>query len=464
MIHILPVCAILFALPPAGKPDEPAVTIIRLTVDATPAPRPALKYQLLPELREMQPGNPIFGYLRCFAEQNPFFFSKQAMDEREKWSEMPLKDLPVKDMRGYGGNALRQADYAARLDTPDWQILPKLKSEGINLLLPDVQWMRNLAWALQVRCRGEVADRRFDDALRSLKTMFALSRHLADHPTLIADLVGIAVGAIATGNLDEMIGQPGCPNLYWALTNLPRPFIDLRRGLQGERMMLDAEAALISESEPMTPAQVQKALERASLVVALAGLGDGVAITKELRRKFYALVNDEAYVRAARRRLVEAGLDAAKVKQFSATQVVLLDEKHKFEADRDDRLKAMNLPFWEAHAILARVQAIKGVQEKSLGALLLPNLLKVRMAQARLEQRLALLRCVEVLRLYAAAHDGKLPAKLADVGVPLPVDPVTGKAFVYRLEGATASVRGTAPHGLERSAPFNVRYEVTIRK
>jgi hypothetical protein len=89
---------------------------------------------------------------------------------------------------------------------------------------------------------------------------------------------------------------------------------------------------------------------------------------------------------------------------------------------------------------------------------------KVRMAQVRIEQRFALLRCVEALRLYAAAHEGQLPAKLDDVGVPLPVDPVTGKAFRYQLKEATAILRGSPPPGMERIAPYNVRYEVTIRE
>ena len=197
------------------------------------APKPALQYQLLPELREMNPGNPIQGYLVCFMEQNHFFYDKEAVENREKWQTMPLKDLPVKELHGYGGGALRQADYAARLDTPDWQILLKMRRDGVNTLLPDVQEMRLLAAALKVRFRAEVAERRFDDALATAKTMFALSRHLGEHPTLIGDLVGVAVASLTVGPVEEMIQQPGCPNLYWALTDLPAPFIDLSQGATG---------------------------------------------------------------------------------------------------------------------------------------------------------------------------------------------------------------------------------------
>ena len=44
-----------------------------------------------------------------------------------------------------------------------------------------------------------------------------------------------------------MIEQPGCPNLYWALTYLPDPVISIRKGLQGERMMFTNELGGLDE-------------------------------------------------------------------------------------------------------------------------------------------------------------------------------------------------------------------------
>ena len=73
----------------------------------------------------------------------------------------------------------------------------------------------------------------------------------------------------------------------------------------------------------------------------------------------------------------------------------------------------------------------------------------VRRAQARLDQRIALLRHVEALRLYAAEHDGALPANLSEISVPLPDDPFTGKPFRYEVTGDTAHLRGTPPPGAE---------------
>src|SRR5579871_4165997 len=108
--------AVLPALFPLGSPA--GETVVRLHVAPMAAPKPALKYLLLPEVRELNPGNPVQWYVRCFAEQRNFFFSKEGVAERERLLTLPLAQLPTdklpKDkLRRYGGNALLQADWGA---------------------------------------------------------------------------------------------------------------------------------------------------------------------------------------------------------------------------------------------------------------------------------------------------------------------------------------------------------------
>src|SRR5437588_7068365 len=95
MLRVLPVCAVLVAAPvcwSGGVPD-PTETVIKLSVQPAAAPKPALRYLLLPELREIHPGNSIPGYLKCFMEQQNFWFAKGQPEAREKWQTMPLADL-----------------------------------------------------------------------------------------------------------------------------------------------------------------------------------------------------------------------------------------------------------------------------------------------------------------------------------------------------------------------------------
>jgi hypothetical protein len=483
MRRTLFVCALLLTLPPYGRTADPPFqgglaappgpapteTVIRMKVRPAPAPKPALKYQLLPELREMNPGNPIQAYSLCFAEQQNFWHNKEAWEKRDKWEKMPLKELPLKEMRQSGydeGKPLRYADDAARLDTLDWQILLPMKREGPKLLLPNLQQLRSLAFALKVRFRVEIAEHRFEDALATAKTMLAMSRHLGEHPTLIGYLVGSAVANLAiAGPLEEMIQQPGSPNLFWALTDLPSPFLDLRKARQGERILpdIDTELAGLDDRQPMTEIQLRKIVERVRALLELIN-GPGTVPEQTVREWLETRTKDKAHVRAARKRLAQAlaPTDATKFESFPPLQIVLLDEKLTFEVRHDERMKALALPYWQAHTIFAAISRPK--KEEMLFVSILSEVGKIKMTQARLDQRLGLLRCVEALRLYAAEHEDKLPAKLDDIKLPLPVDAVTGKPFIYELKGDTAIVRGTPPPGTEKILPYHVRYEVTIAK
>src|SRR5271156_404564 len=124
MTRVLFTAIALAAIPLGSRGDEAAV---RLTVRPMSAPKPALKYQLLPELQELNPGNAAQNYLKCFMEQRYFFFSKEAAADRARYRMMPLAELPADKLSQYGGAALRQADWAARLDTVDWQTLQRIQ-------------------------------------------------------------------------------------------------------------------------------------------------------------------------------------------------------------------------------------------------------------------------------------------------------------------------------------------------
>ncbi len=405
----------------------------------------------------MHPGNPIQHYMKAMMVQKKFFFDEEAFQHREKLLAMPLEELPAQELKEYGRFALSQVDWAARLDNPDWQILLKLRADGIGLLLPEVQQLRSLARALQVRFRAEIAQARFDDALRTAKTLFAISRHLGVHPTIIGDLVGMAIAAVATNHLEEMLEQPGCPNLYWALTNLPSPLIPLNQGMDGERVMHQWIFRDLNDSVPMSSAQLHRFLADKDAILA-----DENSTKPGVWAWLNARTKDKEVVSAARRRLVEYGFPEERLTRFPAEQVILLDEKRELEVRFDDDRKTVNFPYWQVEAL-----TVQGTSKKPpalFADALVPALRNVRQSQVRLDQRIALLRHIEALRLHAAEHEGALPAKLSDIAVPLPVDPVTGKPFRYEATGNTAHLRGSPPTGLENVPVFNPHYEVTLQK
>jgi hypothetical protein len=444
----------------AGEPADSGEPTVRLTVQPMPAPKPVLKYLLLPEVGEMNSGNAAQWYLRCFAEQRNFFFNKDSVAERTRLLTVPLAELRVEKFQGYGGNALRQADWAARLDTIDWQVLQRIQADGLELTQPELGPLHVLGTALQARFRIELAGRRFDDAIRTAKTMFAFAHHLGENPTEPANRLGLAIADLTLDTLEEMLQQPGCPNLYWALTDLRCPLVDLRKGFQGSGTLMATELKTLRDDTCMTDEQIEKVVSRISGVLGYAREQAGHA-PRNFRAVLAARIKDAEKIRAARTGLIEAGGAEGLVPNFPPLQVILLNAKREYELQRDERVKLLTLALWQIDALS---DAERGTAGDELFADLLPSVVKLRQTQGRFEQRIALLRHVEALRMYAADHEGKLPEKLTDIAVPLPVDPFTGKAFRYEVEGAAAHIRGSYPRGEEKNPTYSTHLKVTIKK
>jgi hypothetical protein len=450
------VALVAFPLTWSGSSDDlgPRANeeVVHLTVQPTAAPRPALKYQLLPDIGELTPGNAAQNYLKCFMEQRNFFYSKESVADRARYRILPLSELPADKLRDYGRYALHQADWAARLDTVDWQSLPRVQAGALDPLPPELGPLQILATALHVRLRGELAGKRFDDALRTVKTMLALSRHLGEHSTEVANFLGLSIAHLTLGAIEEMVQQPGAPNLYWAFTDLPCPLVDIRKGVHGDRAQIAAELRALHSDMLMTEPEIEKVVSRLSGVFSYARAQAGRS-PRSVRTGLRARLEDADQVRAARARLVDTGCSQELINCMPPLQILLVDARREYETERDERLKLLNLPLWQIEPITQRTKSEKAAT--GLFAELLPQIVKLRRAQVELERQIALLRHAEAIRLYAADHEGKPPAKLSEISVPLPPDPVTGKDFAYAVEGANAHIRGSG-------AGNPVHYQVTL--
>jgi hypothetical protein len=307
-----------------------------------------------------------------------------------------------------------------------------------------------------VRFRGEVARKDFDAAITTAKTMFALARHLGECPTTEATRLGLAVAGMALDTLEEFVQQPGSPNLYWALTDLPTPLVELRKGFQGQRTMLATELEAYREDVVLSERELDELIGRLSGRAGFARLESGLA-PRNLRSSIVALSKDTARVEAARKQLIESGLKPELVKDFSAIQVILVDQKREFEMIRDEEMKLLGLAAWEIEALG------RSKKTSNLFVEMLPRVRELRLERAGIECRVALLRHVEALRCHAAKHAGELPASLDAVKVPLPRDPISDTPFDYTMDQGTARLR--TPSRREGTVPAQVaNFEISIRK
>jgi hypothetical protein len=456
---------VLVAIPVSGlaqaKPGEP------IAIQAAPAAAPArsLQYRLLPAPHERVAGNAATLYYRTFSflgEQSPAFFKafrfEPVKDDKgreyflvPKWLEMPLKELPRDKVRVHVDlfrHFLRELELAAHRQSCDWDV--QGRREGMLLLLPEVQSFRRLGSIVLLKARLQMAEGQYEQALRTLRTNMALGRHLGRGPTQIHVLVGAAIATQTLQGVEELLRCAGAPNLYWALTALPAPFCDLQSALEEERDLLPRMFPRLKELEKGP----------VSLKV-IAGLREDVrAWKKELHARGPSLQDElvEGSYPEAKKNLIREGFPAESVDKMPRLQVVVVDALRRHRAAQEELFKWIHLSYHQASPHLEEATAAFKKACARIDLVLCDGILskldfadgyaKTWSATTRLDRRLAALRVVEALRLHAAANGGKLPAALDKVQVvPVPLDPVTGKPFVYKMEGNKATIHGPAPAG-----------------
>lgn len=430
--------------------------------------KPVSRAYLLPQYAESIPGNRVQMFLRCFMEQANFFGQAES-ERRQKWNELPLRDLPLNEVGNYGSPLIDRDMYdAARMTQVDWQLWFFLRRDGFNTLLPDAQKMRAQAEAMKTRVRGQIAAGDHEGAIHTLKTLFGLAHTFDSHPSLIGHLIGVAIATMATDAVLEMIQQPGCPSLYWALMDLPTPLLSLRLGNEGERLMLTHEIEPLKSAPDATELVLLKQIDRLNTLIVVTESERNEAQkkaqpSKSLKSILEKRAGNADEVKAARERIIRLGCDDMLVRRWSPLHVVLIDEELHCEQYRDEVAKFMNLPYWQAKPGID--QAIAEISEKRKQWTLLalvPPMATVKRAQARLDQRIAYLQVLEAIRLHAFKNGGSLPATLADIKLPLPVDPVTGRPFEYKVDKGVATLHGENPN--PQTEQTNRYYEILLSK
>jgi hypothetical protein len=443
-----------------APPDAPK--LIRLAPQSTAKQVGAFHYRLLPDPLDRTPGNaaPLWRLAGdAFREAE----NKRRMTIPEfDWSgQTPLKDLPRKEVRellGRYGAALRLARQAACREHCDWE-MPPLTLQSVQEFLPleTLNRSRSLAALLGIQYRLQLVEGRFEEAAETLQTGFALAYHLCESDLMLQDLVGIAIASIMVGRVEEWLQTPGSPNLYWTLTALPRPLGKVRRSIEHELNTFPRSFPRLRRLRKETLSEQQADDLLQEVFGGLCKVVEDVPKPLQwLRNLSAAKLTAEMYP-AARKHLLDGGCTAKEIDKLPKAQVVLLHCIHEYDQERDDVLKALALPPWQGSPLMDQMMQKYRAAGKSgdtifntILALLMPAIVKTHEASVRLERYIAGLRGAEALRLYAATHKGKVPAKWSDItAIPLPVDPATGKGFdeFYQVKDGRAILEVAAPPG-----------------
>jgi len=470
--------------PAASPAKSDRETVLSLTVHPARPPQPALKYCLLPEFidRVNEDAAPL--YLKAMLLLCEGKTSKEDLEKVATWADpqtTPLEKIPqqeAEELLKKFSSALSETTIAARRSRCDWGLPIHETSNIFAILLPEAGQSRQLARLVTLKARLALRAGKLDEAVAALRTGYALGRHVAEAPLLINGLVGLNIVGMCNSVLEEALQQPATPNLYWSLVALPQPLIDLRPAFEGESacvQLLFPDVYRALKSRSLSAAEWQSLLTRemARFAELTAGTDSQSGAASTIWKGLAVGAALAAMEPVARQALIAAGHSPKELEAMPPAQIVLMRVFESYEQQRDNLFKLMGLPHWQAAPLLQQAEVDLQRSAHSNGfppdpgvllpSLVLPAVGKCHFTQARGERHLAALRCVEALRFYAAEHDGALPARLDDVReVPLPLNPVTGQAFRYRLEGKTAILR--ADGGPDYDQPREYRITVAAAK
>jgi hypothetical protein len=423
-------------------------------------------------LAEQTPGNAALEYSQAVNRDMPRF-DQHKLNRWSSWLDLPPDRLPVKELEAELTSyerALRDLERASHREVCDWQL--PISRDGFNTNLDDFQNLRIPVRMLALKARLQISRGDLDGALSSIATTFKVSHDCNQGRLFITSLIACAIAGINSETVQAFVQQPQAPNLYWALTDLPSPLIECRETFNVEAMAIDYEfpqlAVFRSRRLGAEEARHHSDELLARLFRDTRFFSEGGAKTQEEARAKFASAARAANDKQA---LLDSGWSKADVAAMAPEQVAWLISDRHWRICRDDLVKWAGVPAPQALAGTQRSQErFKEFLSAETNPLADFEFMKFMPttgllgAVARRDRVIAFLRVIEALRMHAATHAGKLPSTLEAIeAVPIPVDGLSGKPFVYRLNAdGTADLQTPAVHPNNRV--YGRHYVIQVRK
>lgn len=454
-----------------AQANAPETEQISLTVHPAPLPSPAMRYHFMPDLVDQTAGNAALLYLNA-AQQVAIVRAADpaSIDEDQKisqWLTTPMDAFPKGQAQGIVNRyapALKQMRLASLRDRCDFD--PPYRTEGFRTLLPYLVDARSLARLACLSAKVKLADGDFDAAIDDLALPIVQSGHLNQgQPILIQLLVAASCAQLSLDQLQVLIAQEHAPNLYWALGDIPSPLANARGIMQTERagayfsipQLKDARSGKMTAEQWRTALLTMTEIRNNTGQHSYGQPGGAVQLSAAL------LAIKEFPI--ARQYLIDQKIAPTEVEAMSPSQVLGLYHVGEFEHWTQELDRCLTLPYWQALPLLSQTEnqlrQLKTDNPWSMISVFVPELKTPLTNLARAERRIAMLRTVEAIRAYAASHDGQAPDTLHDLhDTPAPIDPMTGKPFMYQKDGDQITVEGPA---IELAAPSSTAIRITLK-
>jgi hypothetical protein len=312
---------------------------------------------------------------------------------------------------------LVEASRRPRYYSPSPTFLNDQHEMIVGMLLPGSQNLREAVRALGVRAMRHVGENRLDDAWNDLLAMHRFSRLVAQGPTLVEQLVAIAVAGISNdGTL--------------ALLSSDRLTPDLARRIKKDLDSLPDISRMtecIDSLERIMTLDAVVHMKLYGIFPTLEGLTDGPTHP----RSWTNSISFDGNVTMRRvNRWYDRIVAIMKIRDHETRQ----KEFAKYETDLEAEGQRVKQPiriFAAIFSLKSRSESIGAV----LAALMLPAIQAADVAQDRGRTQLQLIRLAAAIAVYRVEHHS-YPAKLDDL-VPgliaeLPTDVYNSKPFIYK--------------------------------
>jgi hypothetical protein len=457
------------------------ILVMHRNLEISPAaePSPAFSIQLLPNSYEVEDGNAALFYLQALGGMEQTYteiavveFKRQYREKASKsggeiydfppfsWLKTAPSDLPLPEVNAYLNLTTYQPQYLQKAwtrKTCDFERRLHEVESPADVILPEVQEMRDLARNQSLRFRVAIAENRLGDAIEIFGQQLAIANHLSQEPFLVSNLVGLACAGIGWADAFYLIELPDSPNIYWALAALPKPLLNIRYSLAYERDFLFEQFDVLKEVDnaQKPDGYWQNFVDRFVSQFGEYLLSDKLPSAEDDRKAYVVTAIALAYPGAKKYLLDVILLEKSTVDSLPTTHVVFLAMKRFHERQRDELAKLQFLPYESIENVSRQLDAkLAGVGE-TYGIFALfavefnAGFKQALSAQARLEQQLGLLQTIESIRHHMANNDNSLPQKLSALELPAPNEPTTGKPFAYEMKDGEAILSSTLNMGMK---------------
>ena len=426
--------------PPQSATDASDGVYLRTILLRPKSAEQSLRTTLFPSRHLQQPGSAAPIFLRQNFEATHSLTVLRETYARKDW-EASLDDLDVKAIRA--GTPLRWSELrrAAFRERAGWEY-PIQEERMAYILLPDVQESRIYLKAILLAARADLKESKINEATDKICIAMGLARHIGETPFAVCRVSQHVQVGWALQVIEELLQHPQSENQFWALNALPRPMIAVQDAVQLESHNLARTFPMLAASDArLTEEDWKKVAGEVLRLLAESGAAFPKEETPEAQRKM------REWIDKSRERLPRVRPDwKDRVATMSDAEVGVRYWFERTQARTTRHLALATLEYPQALKLLAEdeVRLNKDSEDESPLRQTEFRVLPLVRAAALTDQRIGLLRTIEAIRDWSAAHKGELPPALSDLRLPVPLDCVTQAPFTYTIDAArkTATLEG----------------------